>query len=261
MTDRVLAVSLAFVLLTTAALEFNGGGNVPSGSILAVDTGGCPIGYTEVTAARGRTVRGTPAGGTVGGTVGAAMTDLETVSVTPTSPAHAHGVGTYAVASHAHAVGTYAVASHAHAVGTYAVDSHTHGPGTYTLAALGTHAHETNEALSGGSVYANISSGPLFGTGGSYSISHNAAFGSGAATLAVWLTQAVSAGTPSLSGGASAATAPGLSGSSASVAPGLSGSSASVAPSFSGSSESIAATISAVTTSDAALQFTFCKRS
>ncbi|KKU95054.1 MAG: LPXTG-motif cell wall anchor domain protein, partial [Candidatus Gottesmanbacteria bacterium GW2011_GWA1_48_13] len=47
-----------------------------SGQISAFATA-CPSGWTEYTAARGRTVVGTPASGTIAGTVGTALTDLE----------------------------------------------------------------------------------------------------------------------------------------------------------------------------------------
>jgi len=53
-----------------------------------VDTGNCPSGYTEVTAARGRSLVGTPSGGTTGGTVGTALTDQQNKA----APTHSHSV-------------------------------------------------------------------------------------------------------------------------------------------------------------------------
>ena len=61
-----------------------------SGQISAFATT-CPSGWTEYTAARGRTVVGTPASGTIAGTVGTALTNLGTRTITDV-PAHTHSV-------------------------------------------------------------------------------------------------------------------------------------------------------------------------
>jgi len=63
---------------------------VPSGAILFFN-GACPAGWSEVTAARGRAIVGTPASGTNGGTLGTALTNLGTRTITSV-PAHAHTV-------------------------------------------------------------------------------------------------------------------------------------------------------------------------
>ncbi|MGE0788106.1 MAG: hypothetical protein AB7S26_20715 [Sandaracinaceae bacterium] len=53
-------------------------GAVPSGAIMYFNASTCPAGWTEVTAARGRTIVGLAgSAGTVGGTVGVALTDRE----------------------------------------------------------------------------------------------------------------------------------------------------------------------------------------
>lgn len=58
-------------------LSVGTGGNVTPGMTVFVDSGSCPAGFAELTAARGRVIVGVPSGGTVGGTAGTAMTDLE----------------------------------------------------------------------------------------------------------------------------------------------------------------------------------------
>jgi len=55
----------------------------------------CPSGWTELSAARGRYLVGTPSGGTVSGTAGTALTDLENRAVGQ----HMH---TYSETSHSH---------------------------------------------------------------------------------------------------------------------------------------------------------------
>ena len=58
-------------------------GSLPSG-LIAFWNGACPSGWTEVTAARGRIIVGTPASGTDAATVGTALTDAQDKSTTPT---------------------------------------------------------------------------------------------------------------------------------------------------------------------------------
>lgn len=128
-----------------------GGGTylVPGGAIMLFDSATCPAGWTEYTAARGRTIVGVPSGGTVGGTVGSALADLATRTIS-TVVAHVHAVGTLvnaAEAVHTHGVGSYdaaAEASHTHGVGSLdaaAEAAHTHGVGTYDAAAEASHTH------------------------------------------------------------------------------------------------------------------------
>lgn len=68
----------------------------------------CPSGWIEYTAARGRTIVGTPAGGSAAGTVGNALGDLGTRTIVDV-PAHSHVVDppstlSVAVADHTHLV-------------------------------------------------------------------------------------------------------------------------------------------------------------
>jgi len=75
----LLAIVLLFSLATgvMSGLVLVGGGSaVPSLSILLGESA-CPTGLTEVTALRGMYVVGTPSGGTVGATVGTALTNTE----------------------------------------------------------------------------------------------------------------------------------------------------------------------------------------
>jgi hypothetical protein len=58
------------------------GGSLPSGMI-ALFNAACPLGWSEVTALRGRVAVGVPLGGTLAGTVGTALTDLQ-------DPTHTH---------------------------------------------------------------------------------------------------------------------------------------------------------------------------
>jgi hypothetical protein len=77
----------------------------PAGTILFYDvSSSCPAGWTEVTATRGRVIVGLPSGGTLAGTVGTALTNLATRTVT-TVPVHAHagtGLTVPASGSHSH---------------------------------------------------------------------------------------------------------------------------------------------------------------
>lgn len=101
----------------------------------------CPTGWTEETAARGRAIVGLPLSGTMGGTVGAALTDLQDKSVSLTHAgaavadhaAHTHSVTSNVAvadhASHTHSVtSNVSVNDHASHTHTYnTVIAHTHG--------------------------------------------------------------------------------------------------------------------------------------
>lgn len=102
-----------------------GGGSylVPTGAIVAFTTS-CPAGWSEYTAARGRVIVGTPSGGTDEGTVGSALTNLGTRTIS-TAVAHTHAVGTLVNA---------------------AESSHTHGAGSYANATESAHTHDVNPA-------------------------------------------------------------------------------------------------------------------
>ncbi|MBM4251771.1 MAG: hypothetical protein FJ146_07350 [Deltaproteobacteria bacterium] len=66
-------------------------GLIPSGSVAYFNTSNCPAGWSELTAARGRTIMGLPAGGTLAGTVGTSLTNLSNRTITDV-PAHTHSV-------------------------------------------------------------------------------------------------------------------------------------------------------------------------
>lgn len=84
----------------TTAVSANAG--LAQGSIVFYNGTSCPTGYNEVTGARGRTVVGLPAAGTLAGTVGTALTNLEDRTHTHTGPSHTH---TYTdVIAHTHSV-------------------------------------------------------------------------------------------------------------------------------------------------------------
>jgi len=73
----------------TGALHEDGV-EILSGMISAF-TGSCPTGWTEYTAAQGRTIVGTPSGGTGEGTQGTALANLGTRTITDV-PSHLHSV-------------------------------------------------------------------------------------------------------------------------------------------------------------------------
>ncbi len=50
---------------------------IPTGAVMFFNLASCPTGWTELTAARGRTVVGLPSGGTLAGTAGTALSNLE----------------------------------------------------------------------------------------------------------------------------------------------------------------------------------------
>ena len=67
-------------LMSYNGSEWLGLTGVPEGSIMAFDDV-CPTGWTEYTAGRGRYIVGNPSGGTLGSTVGTALTDSENRAV------------------------------------------------------------------------------------------------------------------------------------------------------------------------------------
>ena len=117
----------------------SGGGSylIPTGGILLF-AGDCPAtGWTEYTAARGRSIVGVPSGGTIAGTVGSALTNLGSRTISTTA-AHTHTAGTLDgdnESAHTHGVGTLNNATES---------SHTHGAGTYDAAAEAAHTHAVN---------------------------------------------------------------------------------------------------------------------
>lgn len=126
-----------------------GGGGGVSTPMIALFNGPCPTGWTEFAAAQGRVVVGLPVGGTLAGTVGTALTDLGTRTISAVV-AHLHAVGTLAnaaEAAHTHGVGTYdaaAEAAHTHGAGSLdaaAEAAHTHGPGSLASDTEAAHSH------------------------------------------------------------------------------------------------------------------------
>ena len=59
---------------------------VPAGAVMFFNLASCPSGWTELTAARGRTITGLPSGGALAGTVGTALTNLENRTHTHSVP-------------------------------------------------------------------------------------------------------------------------------------------------------------------------------
>jgi hypothetical protein len=71
--------------------------SAPAGLVSFFERGSCPSGWTELTTARGRYLVGRVAGGTLGGTVGTALTNLQDRPVGRhthgvSDPGHSHGV-------------------------------------------------------------------------------------------------------------------------------------------------------------------------
>ena len=68
---------------TTAAVD-----EIPSGAVMYFNLSSCPIGWTELTAARGMYIVGLPLSGTLAGTAGTALSNLENRPVGQ----HNHGI-------------------------------------------------------------------------------------------------------------------------------------------------------------------------
>ncbi len=68
-----------------ASYAETGSAMVPAGAVMFFDDTSCPMGWTELTAARGRAVVGLPSGGTLNGILGTALANLENRS-------HSHSV-------------------------------------------------------------------------------------------------------------------------------------------------------------------------
>jgi hypothetical protein len=108
---------------------------VPAGAVMHFDLAACPPGWSELTAARGRTIMALTAGGTVGGTVGTPLGDLE-------NRTHSHNTSaatatSAASGSHAHTVDVGTITSstasgHTHGV---TVPDHNHEWARFTLVA------------------------------------------------------------------------------------------------------------------------------
>ena len=115
-------------------------GNEIFASVIAPFASSCPTGWTEYTAARGRTVVGNPSGGTVTTTQGTAFTaDNETRTITDV-PAHTHAAGTLAADSggaHTHPIPITSGGS----VSTTVAQGTTTSAGTASTSSGGAHTH------------------------------------------------------------------------------------------------------------------------
>lgn len=128
-----------------------------TGTIMAF-SGACPTGWSEVTAARGRMIVGTPSGGTAAGTVGTALTDLQDKTHTHTGPSHTHTGPSHTHTGPSH---THTMKNH-----THTGPSHTHAQ-TGGGGVVGNFGHDVGgasstagmKALSGGGSNGQMSGG------------------------------------------------------------------------------------------------------
>jgi hypothetical protein len=72
---------------------------IPSGAVMFFNLNSCPVGWSELTQARGRYIVGLPESGTLGGTAGTALSDIEDRTVgrhnhTVVTDTHIHGPST-----------------------------------------------------------------------------------------------------------------------------------------------------------------------
>lgn len=140
----------------------SGGSNLVPGGAIMLFAGACPTGWTEYTAARGRAIVGVPSGGTLEGTVGSALSDLATRTIS-TVVAHTHGAGTLVNASEA---------AHTHGDGTLANSSesaHTHDvdpPNATTSGQSADHTHTVDPPSTSSSSDAHAHDIVVFGSGG-----------------------------------------------------------------------------------------------
>jgi hypothetical protein len=110
-----------------------GEGAVPAGAVMFFDLASCPEGWTEMADAQGRTLVGLPSSGTLGGTVGSALSDIE-------DRGHTHTVDpesfdSSAVGGHSHFVdppsaSTSSSGSHSHEVLSFDGSTWSAGSGT-----------------------------------------------------------------------------------------------------------------------------------
>jgi hypothetical protein len=132
---------------TSGKLREGGNALVPANTVMMFNLASCPSGWTEHTAARGRALVGMPAAGTLGGTVGTALTNLATISHTHTMGNHTHDVDpdggghTHGLNSHTHSVNPDG-AGHTHGLNSHTHDTDPDGGGhSHTLSA---HTHSVN---------------------------------------------------------------------------------------------------------------------
>ncbi|MEK9143391.1 MAG: hypothetical protein AAB481_02070, partial [Patescibacteria group bacterium] len=114
-------------------------GGVPATGVMFFNAASCPTGWTELTAARGMTMVGLPAAGTLAGTVGTAFTNLENRTHTHTGPSHTH-----TGPSHSHSISSqYNAESHSMSATSLAAAQTTSSSGTGSTSADGTGATGT----------------------------------------------------------------------------------------------------------------------
>jgi hypothetical protein len=102
------------------AADDSGAVGVPAGAVMPFNLPACPVGWSDLTDARGRAITGVPAGGTLGGMVGSALSDLE--DRTHTHDVDPAGAGTTSSGSHAHPVNPPSTSSSASGGHNHAVD-------------------------------------------------------------------------------------------------------------------------------------------
>ncbi len=97
--DPAASVDSAVFAGKVTAGSFSGDGSLltgisgtPAGTVVFYNGAACPTGWTEYTAARGFTIVGLPASGTLNGTVGTALTNLLDRTHTHTGSSHAHTI-------------------------------------------------------------------------------------------------------------------------------------------------------------------------
>ena len=88
--ERSGVVTQGTVAIDASVIGFSAQQGVPPGNIALFD-GDCPPGWSEYTAAQGRTILGLPAGGTPGGTLGTALGDLASRTINEVV-AHSHPI-------------------------------------------------------------------------------------------------------------------------------------------------------------------------
>lgn len=141
---------LGIVESTTGGFKFPDGttqttaaGALPAGMVSFFNLSACPTGWTELTAARGMTVVGLPAAGTLAGTVGSALTNLATRTIT-TVPAHTHAAGTLAADSagaHTHSTSSQNCCGSGSAAPRTNTDTNGSSGGSWSINSAGAHTH------------------------------------------------------------------------------------------------------------------------
>lgn len=137
------SVGQVFQVLTSSTIGWGAAPastTFPAGTIIFHTDGVCPPGWAEVMAARGRILVGLPAGGTLAGTVGSALTDLATRTITA-NPAHTHTVGTLSWSTPANHTHTYSIDAGGGAVNSLDVSSAGSFYGFFTTSSDGAHTH------------------------------------------------------------------------------------------------------------------------